>query len=197
MKTSIVAALGCTLWISLFAGCGSLPSLDPFELPQGKAVKARVAAPDSARLGVAVAYPVEEWTKSREDFGHAVRLKVDGSEIREGFADAFKRLGLFEGVVEVGDGTIFEQDSPYIDEARDRGMDLLLVLRPTQNRVSYSGHNGNYVPSLLLWVLFWFPSWWIADEDFTSEMAFTGTLYRVSDGSQMLQESWKSKFEGA
>ncbi|MHC5080150.1 MAG: caspase family protein [Planctomycetota bacterium] len=185
-------------WILLLAiGCTSLPPLDPFELPEGKEVKDAVQAPDPARLGVAMAYAVEEWANSKEDFGHAVRLGLDGKKLRANFAKDLGRLGLFKGVVEIGEASIQEDENAYLREARRKGLDLLLVLKPTQNRVAYKGHNAMYVPNLILWVLFWFPSWWIADEVFASEMTFEGSLIRVADGQEIHRGSWKSQFECA
>ncbi|MHC4598324.1 MAG: caspase family protein [Planctomycetota bacterium] len=195
MKTATIVTLTAGALIPLLAGCSGLPSLDPFELPEGKAIKASVTAPDPARLGVAVAYPIEEWAKSKEDFGHAVKVKVDGASIRSEYADTFRRLGLFQAVEEVGNGAIHEKGREYLADARNQDLDLLLVLRPKQNRVSYHGHNGNYVPSLILWVLFWFPSWWVADEVFASEVTLEGTLYRVKDGKTVHQQTWKGRFE--
>jgi hypothetical protein len=191
-RTFAVAVLA-----ALAAGCASLPPLDLFELPDGKEVKASVTEADPAKLGVALAYPLEDWANCKEDFGHAVRLRLDGHRVRSDFAGDLGKLGLFEAVEEVGDQSIHEDNALYLEEARRKGLDLLLVLTPTQNRVSYKGHGSMYVPSLVLWVLFWFPSWWVADEVFTSEVQFEGTLLRVKDGRPVHQGDWKGSFETA
>jgi len=189
--------IGPALAVLYLVGCSSLPPLDLFELPGGKALKASVKAPDAAKLGVAVAYSAQEWAKSKEDFGHAVRLSMDGKHVRADFARTLGSLGLFQAVQEVGPEAAHEDSGDYLEEARRLGLDLLLVIKPLQNRVAYKGHGSMYAPSLALWILFWFPSWWVADEIFASEVAFEGSLFRVNDGRRLHQANWKGSFETA
>jgi hypothetical protein len=95
-----------------------------------------------------------------------------------------------------GDG-VLDSVEPCLLEARTKKMDLLLVLRPTRSRVAFQGHNGWFVPSLALWVLLWFPSWWVADEDFVSEVAVRASLLRVADGKEIHAGDWSGTFEAA
>jgi hypothetical protein len=187
-------------WIAAvlcFAGCSSLPPLDPFELPEGKAIRGQVSKPDPARLGVAVAFPAEEWSTSRKDSGNAALVRVDGPALRRDFAVALVNLGLFSSVEEVGAETVLDGVDPSLLEARAKNLDLLLVLRPTRSRVAFQGRNGWFVPSLALWVLLWFPSWWVADEDFVSEVAVRASLLRVADGKEIHAGEWSGTFETA
>jgi|GEM_PF-2039561 len=195
MKSNLIASVFATGLLAV--GCASLPPLDVFEMDEGKSVKASVTETDPARLGVAVAYQAEEWSRAREERGHAFRLVLDGNEVRREFTRDLGKLGLFAGVQEIGEKAIVQDAAPYLAEARRKNLDLLLVLEPRRYQVAYRGHNGMFAPNLALWVLFWFPSWWIADEVFASEVSFRGTLFRVDDGRKIHAADWKGTFETA
>jgi hypothetical protein len=181
----------------LLAGCASLPPLDPFQLPGGQEVRGQVTKADPARLGVAVAFEAEEWAESRKDFGDAARVRVDGPALRRDFVGTLASLGLFSAVEEVGDGNVLADPAPYVQEAKARNLDLLMVLRPTKARVAFQGHNSLFAPSVALWVLLWFPSWWVADEEYVSEVGVRATLLRVADGKEIHAGEWTESFQAA
>jgi hypothetical protein len=54
-------------------------------------------------------------------------------------------------------------------EAAARGADVLV--RPVFRRLDrvFRGRNARFIPNVLLWIQFWVPSFWVADEDFALE----------------------------
>lgn len=72
-----------------------------------------------------------------------------------------------------------------MDQAAERGADLVLETRIRRRVASYLGGNGLYVPNLLLWFMAWVPSWWVRDEDYALDLEVEATLRSVHSGMHL------------
>ncbi|MHC5037834.1 MAG: caspase family protein [Planctomycetota bacterium] len=76
---------------------------------------------------------------------------------------------------------------PFLEDGRvavPPDADFLLKLRAHKLEVKYEGRNRWFLPNLLLWGAFVFPSWWVPDETFSARVDLEAVL--VSQRSGML-----------
>jgi len=157
----------------LVAGCGSLQTGDALARPEVMAALASLEGPLPFRVGVFVA----PGSAPEGEIDHGRAFTTDAYRLRKDVASILERAGLFEEVKEVlvrspSEGT------PE-DRASEMGLDLLVRVTPRGETVEYLGRNAYWWPSLLVWLLAWFPSWMIRDEDFSLEMHAEFELIRV------------------
>lgn len=160
-----VPALAAALVLTL-AGCTSAPPAlkeDP-DLQRLEAVSSR--RPD-VRVGVpplVAAYPRERDAASAEADPSWWPARI-GPEWRTRLVGAVREHAPFGRVEEVEreEGT---PPSEMLRAALERGDRLLLELVIEDARYEFRGRNGWFGPSMALWLLLWFPSLFVADEDF-------------------------------
>jgi hypothetical protein len=90
-----------------------------------------------------------------------------------------RQLGAEEGKAERGD---------ILDRAWEARDDLVLFLRLLKYENSWEGSNGLFLPNLLLWASFWWPSWWIADEKYGASVEMELSLVSVHSRKVVAQE---------
>jgi hypothetical protein len=157
----IPVLLGAVL---LGAGCGTLVPDTPLQDHAVAARLDRLARPLPHRVGVWV----DQSAKPEDAPPHGAAFAADTRDLREGLVHWLREANLFREVVELSPrvtGT-----APPGEKAKALGLDVLIRVAPGGGKVSYVGRNGLWYPSLILWLLAWFPSWLIPDETFHMEV---------------------------
>ncbi|MHC4600649.1 MAG: hypothetical protein ACYS47_16770, partial [Planctomycetota bacterium] len=144
-KTPFFPLFGAVL---LAAGCVSPGPI--FE--DGKTPRAAEALP--AKASILVLSSVETHLDEAGDY---CVMPLDAKEARKWLAAPVKDFGVFQ-LHEI-------VDSPEMFDS-----DFLVTLRVVNHRVKYQGRNRWFWPNLGVWLLIWFPSWWIPDETFTADI---------------------------
>lgn len=67
----------------------------------------------------------------------------------------------------------------YIDRAKSTDMDMLLTFTVRNFKLHYRGTNGNHIGSIALWVSLWWPSWFIADENYGCDVVIEMNMYAL------------------
>jgi hypothetical protein len=174
LAAALVAALAFAA-----GGCrGDEPRLDEdADIAKTKAA----AAPRGAKLAIApveTSYP-ESYDLDRDSSRYPA--KVDAEALREGLRNAIATYTGFERPAAVSGARFEDAFAP----AAEAGADVLL--RPVFERLDcvWRGHNGRWVPNILLFIYAWVPSFWVADEDYALEGTLALRWYSVSSQREL------------
>ena len=188
--TSLMAA-ACIL----AAGCAS-NQLQPFEEePTVRAIQARSPAPMELRVALAPIVVDYEPTAAGEA-SHATGWSSEMGPsaiiaVQEGLELALGQEGLFTDLFVLSD----EPGQDRFHAAWQAGADLLLEVKITHRRVSYSRRTGWFIPNLALWGYFWIPSWWVADERYRSEVGAAISVRSVHTGETVWEKAYRPGVE--
>jgi hypothetical protein len=146
------------------------------EFKDDPAVQALAAVPhEFIPCRVALAPLVDETTPPNGDSTFEAPIPKPAAEI---FSDltgtikdfnTFKDLRILEHESDVIKGEEFNRET-FLAQAESVHADMLMTLSLKRFRTCYLGTNGNHLPSIALWVSLWWPSWFIADEDYSSDI---------------------------
>ncbi|RME70376.1 MAG: hypothetical protein D6776_11785 [Planctomycetota bacterium] len=188
-RTATLRALALAS-VLLACGCASHPP-EPIEsLP---AIAARVrSAPAALPLTVAVA-PVQRGATPTGDPSRegeaAAYVDVDAAALTGQLVAVLRKLHVFEKVVTV-------PADRALDRAFAQHADLLLTLRIDRAVARFAGLNGGlYAINWLNWFMFWFPSWWVADERYALELEATLEVVGVRSEQALLTRTVRAEVE--
>jgi hypothetical protein len=160
----------------LIAGCGSLEVHDPLARPEVLEALASLDRPLSVRAGLYV----EPGGAEPAPLEHGFRFRTDRYRIRTEVMGILEKAGLFESIREIRIRSA--RDGTPEAAAAAKGIDLLIRVTPGEERVVYLGRNWAWWPSLAVWLLAWFPSWMMRDEDYAVEISATITILALPEG---------------
>lgn len=177
------------LLLLLASGCGSLERPDPMEHPDVKALLGAWKASPLMKVGVHVALQPGPKVEIR----HGIALAPDTLDLRRGLVDLLRKTGKFGDVTEVLPRT--RKDGTPEEAAKARGMTHLVKVAPLGGRVVWLGRNWLWWPSLALWLLAWFPSWMVRDEDFGMDVMADFEVVDLGTGEAVGSFSVQGKAE--
>jgi hypothetical protein len=148
----------------VFTGCGTLIPDTPLEHPEVISRLEGWKRPLPIRVGVSVGPSSKPLDVPR----HGAVFSVDGRDLRGEIVKWLRESKLFEEVVELSPRVTGR--TPPREKARELGLKIHIHLEPGGGKVTYVGRNIWWWPSLIAWLLAWFPSWVIPDETFSMEM---------------------------
>ncbi len=174
------------------AACSSNPEPVLWDDPGMKVIMSKKPAP--LPLSIAIA-PVEIGFTEGEIRSSLKRKHVITKDVDEFRAEAaeiltktsaFSKVRLLEGEA-AGD---FRKE--MLQKAWEGGDDLVLFLKLHRYETTFEGNNGNYIPSLLLWIMFLFPSWWIADESYGAAVDLEVEVVSAHSGRQVARTTFSA-----
>ncbi|MHC4597727.1 MAG: hypothetical protein ACYS47_01855 [Planctomycetota bacterium] len=148
----------------LCAGCGTLVPDTPLEHPDVMAHLCGLQCPLPHRVGVWV----DPCPRPESEPVHGSAFAVDTVDLRAGVVYWLREANLFQEVVDLTPR--MTGPLPPEEKAKALGLTLLIRIAPGGGKVTYIGRNGLWWPSLIVWLLAWFPSWLIPDETFGMEV---------------------------
>ncbi len=172
----------------LAAGCASAPA-DPLSDPRIAALGRVQALPWT--VAVVVRAPSEPEIPESPSREGGAGVAPDADALGRDLASALGRLDLFRGARALTGGSSPIPD--LVSRAWDGGDDLLLGVEIRTARVSYLGRNLWWIPNILLWLQFWFPSFWVPDEDFSYEIEGDLTLHATATGACLLRRPFSAR----
>jgi hypothetical protein len=95
---------------------------------------------------------------------------VDGENLRTDIVEVLKKARLFRDVRPIGKGDRAPSERAIEDRGWDLHYDLILFPKLKRHECFYQGITGWYIPNLLNWALWVWPSWWVADERYGSKV---------------------------
>ncbi|MCI0340589.1 MAG: caspase family protein [Planctomycetales bacterium] len=178
------------------AGCGSLPSPDLFARDDVKALVAARGQPVPLRLGVAGLSPASAPSEGTAG-PMAWRVGVKTDLVRDEVGAALKRSGLFADVQVLRDVDAASKPSDAAAAADRSGLDLVLTVTPGEQKVAYTGRSGSVYLNIPIWLLFGWPSVFVADENFAMESAYTVSVLEARTGKPLWDSELRGKVEYA
>ncbi|MCI0340936.1 MAG: hypothetical protein L0216_07245 [Planctomycetales bacterium] len=160
------------------AGCASVPA-DPLADPRIEALGHVGTLPWT--VAVLVEAPVETAPPEPSAGDGSVPVAPDAEALGRDLADALARLGLLRAARALPGAPAPLPE--LVARAWDGGDDLLLRVEIRSARVAYLGRNLWWIPNILLWLQFWFPSFWVPDEDFSYEIEGDLALHAAATGA--------------
>jgi hypothetical protein len=115
---------------------------------------------------------------------YAATVEPDARQIQDSFAAMLRDLEIFKEVRQV-EGEATNSAEAAVSAARAVKSDIILVPKVKQFDVTYVGHNGAHVPKLIVWSLFEWISWFMADEIYRLDMTCEFDFRYGSDGERI------------
>jgi hypothetical protein len=164
----------------LAAGCSSIAP--PADIKSAPGLK-KVMAPLAAKIAIGpLVYDVKDIGPGEE----AGIITTPPATFYETLQAELRNINAFKQIVqlETAVATPYFKTSEYkldefINQAAAKGADMLAVFTLKEYRVKYHGTNGAYFGSIALWVTLWWPSWFIADETYSSDISVELKMYAV------------------
>ncbi len=193
MKRTRILFLGASLLAGTAAGigCGSLPSPDLFARDDVKALVRTRGEPIPMRLGVAGLSPASAPAEGTAG-PMAWRVSVKTDVVRDEVASAIKKAGLFADVQVLRDVDAGSKPADAAAAADRAGLDLVLTVTPGEQKVAYMGRAGSVYLNVPIWLLFGWPSIFLADENYSMESAYAVGVLEARTGKPL----WDSELEG-
>lgn len=132
-------------------------------------------------MRIAVAPCTIELDKQEKPKGYKPDEVVDADAFSEELVRWVQASGVFAEVRGARGKTRVAQ----LDDAWEQKEDLLLEVALKRFRVKFDGHNNWWIPNIVNWVMFLFPSWFVATEEYTLSFTCELTLRSV-DSNQVL-----------
>ncbi len=171
LALAAVAAALCALG----TGCSSIPT--GRKAPESLGGDAGAPIP----MRIAVAPCTVELDKQEKPKGYEPDEVVDADAFSEELVRWVQASGVFAEVRGARGKTRVDQ----LDDAWEQKEDLLLEVALKRFKVNFDGHNNWWIPNIVNWVMFLFPSWFVATEEYTLSFTCELTLRSV-DSNQVL-----------
>ncbi len=115
---------------------------------------------------------------------YAATVEPDAAHIQSSFASMLSDLEIFREVKQV-EGHATRSSDAALRAARAAGSDIILVPKVKQFDVTYVRHNGAHIPKLIVWSLFEWMSWFMADEIYRVDMTCEFDFRYGADGNRI------------
>jgi hypothetical protein len=177
-----------------FGGCLSGLPLDTLSMDRVQEIKKEEGSGAPLSLVVAV-QAGEAQTLSTTELGEdRYAVSYSAADVADGVARDIDALHLVLKVQSLPwDGEANERT--LRERAREQGADLCLMLKPLSKEVTYLGHNGWWVPNLLLWAVVLVPAWFVPDETYRTDIEFEAALFDLRTGTEILRKSYRGSQE--
>ncbi|MHC4779315.1 MAG: caspase family protein, partial [Planctomycetota bacterium] len=83
-----------------------------------------------------------------------------------------------------------------LDQAKRVKADLLVRITPLKHDIVYDGRNGYALVNIGLWLLCWFPSWFVPDETWVADLEIEVSVTETAEGYEILKKNVKIRQEG-